>query len=170
MAVLHGLPSLTLWHQQSNLRQHTKGCATPVLTIPRCTDGGVLGSMHRPAGRRAPLTIAASAKNCDQPVGTICPSAWDRLLAASMFLWPICEGSWRSVLPVKDRSLAERCLPCSQLLTRRTFLLTAGLQWCLPELFSTMLLTGLSGSTCIVLRSKHQTIRQVLRVVPLTAE
>lgn len=46
------------------------------------------------AARPGCLTATARAKKADH-CADAGPSAYDRLLAASLYLWPICEGSWR---------------------------------------------------------------------------
>lgn len=94
MAALHSLPSLTFRHQQSKLTQQTKACFLPVLGTPRCIRlaGPNVGQFL--SADRSFLIATARAKTRDHST-EIGPSAYDRLLAASLYLWPICEGSWR---------------------------------------------------------------------------
>jgi len=105
MAALQFLPSLTLWHPQSKLNQHTKACLLPLLSNPRCIRLPGLNMNQFLAAKRGCSMATARAKTTDHSAD-IGPSAYDRLLAASLYLWPICEGSWRHALAVQ----AERNL------------------------------------------------------------
>jgi len=60
------------------------------------------------------LTATARAKTTDHSADTG-PSAYDRLLAASLYLWPICEGSWRHALAVQAENAGSCSLGCRKL-------------------------------------------------------
>ncbi|DBA74283.1 TPA: hypothetical protein ACH3X1_011064 [Trebouxia sp. C0004] len=94
MAALHSLPSLTFCHQHSKLLQHTKAFFPPLLGHPRCIRLAGLNVNQFLAADRGSLIATARAETSDHSTD-IGPSAYDRLLAASLYLWPICEGSWR---------------------------------------------------------------------------
>jgi len=114
MAALQCLPSLTLWPPQSKLNQHTNACLFPSLSIPRCIR---LPGLHMNlflAAKPNCLTATARAKTTDLSADTG-PSAYDRLLAASLYLWPICEGSWRHALAVQAENAGSCSLGCRKL-------------------------------------------------------
>ncbi|KAL0021945.1 hypothetical protein WJX79_010633 [Trebouxia sp. C0005] len=101
MAALHSLPSLTFCRQHAKLLHHTKACFPPLLGTPRCIKLAGLNVNQFLAAERGSLIAkhgsliaTARAKTTDHSTDTG-PSAYDRLLAASLYLWPIREGSWR---------------------------------------------------------------------------
>ena len=114
MAALQCLPSPTLWNPQSKLNQHTNACLLPLLSRPRYIRLPGLHMNQLLAARPGCLTATARAKKTDH-CADAGPSAYDRLLAASLYLWPICEGSWRHALAVQAENAGSCSLGCRKL-------------------------------------------------------
>ncbi len=119
MAAVHILPSLTLWHQRHISSQYPpNGRVLLWWVTPRCKTAGVVKRHRHHIPRRCTVAVARVDKS-DHCAGSFGPSAWDRLLAASVYLWPICEGSWRYDPPLQAPSVRAKPEPgfCGSKLT-----------------------------------------------------
>ena len=96
MAALQILPSLTTWHQRSvHLLQVNSAVAWKRKSEWGQRGRKILPDYYTHIGSRQ-LT-RTQVKKADHSIDALGPSAYDRMLAAWMYIWPICEGSRRYV-------------------------------------------------------------------------